>query len=132
MDLYLWRTYQPGGTNGQLLYAGQRLCYTIELPWQANRRRISCIPEGHYRLQPRVTNRFGRHFLVTGVPGRECILLHPANDALRELAGCIAPVRQLTGPGKGTRSREALAVLVELLWPAFAASQPVFLHVGRA
>jgi hypothetical protein len=38
---------------------------------------------------------------ILNVPGREYILIHPADEALRELKGCIAPVRLLTGAGKG-------------------------------
>jgi hypothetical protein len=37
---------------------------------------------------------------ILNVPGRKYILIHPANEVLRELKGCIAPVR-LTGAGKG-------------------------------
>ena len=35
------------------------------------------------------------------VSGREYILIHPADEVLRELKGCIAPVRLLTGAEKG-------------------------------
>jgi hypothetical protein len=38
--------------------------------------------------------------------------LHAANDALKEIKGCIAPVSFLTGEGKGMKSREALAKVV--------------------
>jgi Family of unknown function (DUF5675) len=33
--------------------------------------------------------KFGRHLQVMNVSGREYILIHPANEALRELKGCI-------------------------------------------
>jgi len=48
---------------------------------------------------------------VTGVKGRNLILLHPANDARTELKGCIAPVIKLDGPGRGSFSRKAFELV---------------------
>ena len=92
----LIRTYFAEGTNGILLLDGAAICPTIELPWKNNQSRISCIPEGKYKLIKRYSPHFKWHLQVMDVPGRELILIHPANDALRELQGCIAPVAQLT------------------------------------
>lgn len=33
----------PNGTNGELLYNGKRISFTIELPWLNNKPQISCI-----------------------------------------------------------------------------------------
>ena len=49
------------------------------------------------------------------VPGREGIDIHPANDALKELKGCIAPVSKTTGEGKGVYSRRAFYKLRDIL-----------------
>ena len=117
MELELRRTYHSRGTNGQLLFEGALVCFTIELPWKENSRLISCIPEGKYEIRKRYTIRFGKHFILRNVKGRDYILLHTANDALRELRGCIAPVTKLTGIGKGALSRVALRKLVELVYP---------------
>ena len=68
------------------------VCKTIELPWEENLRNISCIPEGDYLLGLRHTERLGDHLVIEDVPGRQGILIHPANDAKKELRGCIAPV----------------------------------------
>jgi hypothetical protein len=38
-------------------------------------------------------------------------LFHPANNALKELNGCIAPVTKLSGPGLGLMSRKAFEKL---------------------
>jgi hypothetical protein len=57
-------------------------------------------------LATRCSLEFGRHLQILNVPGREYILIHPANEALRELKGFIAPVRLLTGAGKGICSPE--------------------------
>jgi hypothetical protein len=75
------------------------MMYTIELPWKNNQAGVSCIPEGKYDLVKRWSPKFGSHLQILNVPGRELILIHPANDALLELRGCIAPVCLLTGAG---------------------------------
>lgn len=129
MELELLRTYFPNGTNGDLLKDGLALCHTIELPWNENKRRISCIPEGRYELVKRYSQKFGWHLLVTNVEGRDLILVHPANDALKELNGCIAPVTTLTGQGKGNASRVVFNKLKALIYPALERKEQIFLTV---
>ena len=129
MKLELIRTYFPNGTNGDLLLDGEKICSTIELPWKANRPKVSCIPEGRYELRKRYTPRFGRHFILMNVPHRSCILLHAANDALKDLKGCIAPVSLLTGEGKGVRARVALAKIVAITFPELDKGNQIFLTI---
>lgn len=118
------------GTNGTLYLDGIRQCYTIELPWRDNLPRRSCIPEGRYQLQRRYSPRYRDHLLVTGVPNRLLILVHPANNALKELAGCIAPVSTLSGPGRGLQSRLAFEWLPSLVYPALK-EETVFLTLKQ-
>jgi hypothetical protein len=129
MKLELIRTYYPNGTNGQLLLNGDKVCSTIELPWKNNASQISCIPEGEYELRKRYSTKFGWHLLVMNVPGRQYILIHPANDAIKELKGCIAPVSFLTGEGKGSESRKALKTLREKVYPVLEKNEKVFLII---
>ena len=129
MELELIRTYYPDGTNGKILYKDRLMMYSIELPWKENRARVSCIPEGRYELVKRFTIRFGWHLQVMNVLQRTCILIHPANDALQELNGCIAPVSLLTGVGKGLRSRLALESLTSLVYGALDRHESVFITV---
>jgi hypothetical protein len=79
------------GTYGLLLTDDEReVCHTLELPWQNNAPRISCIPAGTYTCRRRWSNHFKLEvFEITGVPGRSDILMHPANYT-RELLGCVA------------------------------------------
>jgi hypothetical protein len=129
MELELIRTYNPEGTNGHILCKGRLVVYTIELPWKNNRTRVSCIPEGNYELIKRWSLKFGRHLQVLHVPGRELILMHPANEALRELKGCIAPVLLLTGAGRGIHSRTALKTLMGLVGGALDRHESVFITI---
>ena len=114
MEINLHRKYFADGTNGDLVVTGKLICHTIELPWKENEHGHSCIPEGSYRLTRRFTEHLGHHFLIEGVPGRDMILMHPANNAMRELKGCIAPVTELLGHGLGSESRKALGALISL------------------
>ncbi|MDP9042340.1 MAG: DUF5675 family protein, partial [Bacteroidota bacterium] len=67
MELELIRTYYWSGTNGKILLHGRLIVYTIELPWQNNLARVSCIPEGRYELRKRWSPRFLRHLQVMNV-----------------------------------------------------------------
>lgn len=131
MELTLTRIYYAKGTNGLLQQKDVTICRTIELPWKSNRRRISCIPEGRYRLQKRFSHTHGYHLQIEKVPCRTNILIHPANDAQEQLEGCIAPVRTLTGEGKGKESREAFDQLLALVYPAIG-RQEVWLTIASA
>ena len=111
MVLELTRTYFPYGTNGKLECEGKLICNTIELPWKNNETRVSCILEGKYFIKKRYSQKFQWHLEVLDVKNRSLILFHPANNALLELNGCIAPVTKLSGPGLGLISRKAFISL---------------------
>jgi len=125
MVLVLHRTYFPEGTQGILEWNGDLICYTIELPWLDNQKRISCVPEGEYILQKRFSKKFGWHLHLVNVPGRDYILIHRANDAKKELLGCIAPVTTHTGIGKGNYSRKAFSKVKDLVYPVLSDNQVV-------
>ncbi|UFH35057.1 DUF5675 family protein [Flavobacterium acetivorans] len=129
MVLVLTRTYFPEGTNGIILYKGKPVCHTIELPWKDNQYQVSCIPEGEYFLEKRYSSRFGWHLEIMDVPNRSLILFHPANYALKELEGCIAPVSQLSGPGLGLQSKKAFIKLKNLIYSQLDAKESILLIV---
>ena len=123
MHITINRTYYPTGTNGTLNINGEFICFSIELPWLNNLPQISCIPEGDYIIVPRFSKKHGGHLLIKDVPGRALILFHPANNAIKELRGCIAPVLILSGPGTGTSSRQAFNKLMATVLPAIGNEQ---------
>ena len=129
MKLVLTRTYFPEGTNGKLECEGEFICYTIELPWKNNETKVSCIPEGKYFIRKRYSNRFKWHLEIENVDHRNLILFHPANNALRELQGCIAPVTKLSGPGLGLMSRKAFEKLKAKVYKAIENKESVELIV---
>ncbi len=61
---------------------------TVELPWKNNRAKESCIPPGEYQVTIRHSPKYGKHYLINNVKGRDLILIHVANYT-RELLGCI-------------------------------------------
>jgi hypothetical protein len=66
---------------------------------------------------------------VVGVKNRTFILFHPANNALLELNGCIAPVTTLSGPGRGLLSQQAFGTLKKLVYQQLDAKETVVLIV---
>jgi hypothetical protein len=129
MVLVLSRTYFPDGTNGKLECEGKFICYTIELPWKNNETKVSCIPEGKYFIRKRYSSKFQWHLELLDVKNRSLILFHPANNALKELNGCIAPVSKLSGPGLGLQSRIAFRKIKDLIYKTLDKNEGVSLIV---
>ncbi len=115
MVIELQRLYRDGWTDGEILINGVLLCRSIELRWANNERNISCVPEGVYPVAIIQHPKFGECLQINGVKGRSGILVHVANDAQKELRGCIAPVVSSGGNGKGQHSRLALNYIIENL-----------------
>lgn len=129
ITIQLQRIYHHRGVNGILRINGDIVCYTIELPWLDNRQNASCIPEGRYQLLARKSKNNGNHLWLQNVPDRSLILIHPANNAARELRGCIAPVSALTGQGEGEASKAAMRKLLAQVTPFLKAEQEVWLQI---
>lgn len=127
--LVLRRTYGEQGTNGTIYFDGEEICHTIELPWRNNLQRLSCIPQGCYKLEKRKYTKHGEQIGIPAVLVREAILMHTANNAMKELMGCIAPVTTLTGEGKGSDSTKALAKLKNLVYSLWDQGDEVFLLI---
>lgn len=131
MELLLQRGESgPTGTNGVITSGSLRLCYTIERPWLNNTRRMSCVPPGRYQLTRRTSKKFGQHLLLNNVPGRDLILIHAANVAMRDLLGCIGPVTKITGIGEGVESRAACKSLFAYVFARLDAGQEVWLTIS--
>lgn len=131
MVLTLHRTYFSEGTQGIIEWNDTIVCYTIELPWLQNQKQISCVPEGEYVLQKRFSKKYGWHIQLQNVADRDLILFHPANDALKELKGCIAPVTFITGIGKGSMSRKALKKLIQIVFSALKKKDEVRIVIQK-
>jgi len=91
-------------TLGTLFINEKEFCKTLELPYKANQKSISCIPEGFYYCKRITSPRFGDAFHIIDVPERSHILFHEGNT-VRATRGCI-----LVGSKFGT-IRDMKAVL---------------------
>lgn len=70
-------------------------CYTLELPWLDNAKRISCIPKGTYNVEKRQSTKYKHHFHILDVPNRSYILIHQGNYNWHT-KGCILVGKTLT------------------------------------
>lgn len=61
---------------------------TLELPFRNNKRNVSSIPVGKYQVVHRTSLKYGRHFHVKDVVGRDMILIHSGNYHT-QTQGCI-------------------------------------------
>lgn len=69
-------------------------CKTLELPNKGNQRKISCIPEGPYKVKKIISPTKGKCFLLENVPNRSAVEMHIGNFAAGkkvDTEGCILP-----------------------------------------
>ena len=85
-------TFTKESTIGELFLDGERISDTLENPWIDNQRRVSCIPEGEYKVRIRLPRESATrdyiHLLVKDVPDRDYILFHIGNKP-KDTSGCI-------------------------------------------
>lgn len=101
MKAVLSRKYENSLTRGRLVvFDGEKVrlqILTLELPWNGNQRRVSCIPEGRYEVHKIYSPKFGNCFHLQDVPDRDGILIHKGNyasllsDYPNDTSGCILP-----------------------------------------
>lgn len=70
--------------NGSIIFDFE----TLELPYIKNKRNISCIPKGKYKVIKRYSEKFKNHFHILNVPNRDYILIHRGNY-YTQLRGCV-------------------------------------------
>jgi hypothetical protein len=82
------------GTFGVLAYSGTPFGNTLELPWNENKKNVSCIPAGRYKARYIKSPKHGWCYELQAVPGRGNIQIHVGNTK-KDLLGCIAPGKQV-------------------------------------
>lgn len=131
MKIELQRTESgTQGTNSDLYIDGKLHSHAIELPWKDNQHGVSCIPPGTYKLSKHHSEKLGEVIEIDSVPNRSDILIHPANNALKELRGCIAPVMAFAGVGSGTGSRDAFLPLRNDVYRCLDAGEEVTIIIS--
>lgn len=69
---------------GKLYFNSEFYGHTLELAWNDNKKRVSCIPKGVYEVKKRHTEKSKykyEHLHILDVPNREMILMHIGNYA---------------------------------------------------
>ena len=91
-NFILKRVYFDDATLGMLWNNKEpesKVLFTIERPWLQNKKDISCIPEGKYKVVKYSSKKFPDVWQLEDVKDRTLILIHKANFA-SQLKGCIA------------------------------------------
>ena len=76
---------------GKLYLNSEFYGHTLELAWEDNQKRVSCIPKGVYEVKKRHTQKSKykyEHLHILDVPDRELILMHIGNYP-KNSKGCI-------------------------------------------
>ena len=85
-------TFTENSTIGELFINGERMCDTLENPWINNKKNVSCIPRGEYKVRLRLARESATrdylHLLVEDVENRSYILFHKGNSA-KDTSCCI-------------------------------------------
>ena len=97
----------PMGCFGSIYIDGLFFCNTVEQPWRENRRFVSCVPTGTYKLEDFQSERYGDTLALSNPDldvvvyqndategQRYACLFHAANWS-HQLQGCIAPGKNL-------------------------------------
>ena len=91
MNAYLMRYEFTQDYIRGVLFVGGIMLHTLERPWQNNRRNVSCIPDGQYKVDflPRTySGKFNNVYHLQSVPNRTGILIHVGN-LVEQIQGCI-------------------------------------------
>jgi hypothetical protein len=125
--LYEQPTLDPKQTIGNLYVVQDDVilyeCYTLELPYLDNQRRISCIPADTYTCRKRSAadspSRNYDHIHILDVPNRSWILIHKGNF-YTDILGCIlvgTDLRDVNGDGicDVVRSGTAFETIMNLM-----------------
>lgn len=122
MNLIINRWYQEDCTLGRLQF-GDFYCFTLELPFKANERNVSCILPGMYAARKHYSDKNGYVVAIDDVQGRSNIQIHVGNF-LSQTEGCILVGKSITyldedGKPDVTSSRDTMNRLLNELPEVF-------------
>lgn len=94
--LILEREYKDDVTLGRLIFPDNTTFETLELPWDFNKRDVSCIPDGEYLVSKRQSgvvartsrNKYQEGWEICDVPKRSYIMIHIGNT-VDDIQGCV-------------------------------------------
>ena len=92
---------------------------TLELPWLDNAINISCIRAGRYKVEKRISPKFGWTFHLLNVRSRTHILIH-SGCFFKNTKGCILAGKGFTDINKDgyldvNHSKDTMNLLLDLM-----------------
>ena len=90
-----------------------KMFFALELPWLENKRNVSCIPTGIYKINKHISPKFGDCFSIKNVKNRSDILIHSGNS-INDTQGCILVGCDINNRGLVFNSKIALEELLSL------------------
>lgn len=121
-------------TYGKMYFNEEFVGYTVEPPWNDNKKGKSCIPEGEYELKVHNSGKYGAtvafhnpslNVYAKAAPeelaavSREYCLIHAANFSY-QLQGCVAPgdryLKDSVGNPIGVGNSKATMNKLRALW----------------
>lgn len=117
----------PQGTIGLIKIDKEVFCFSLEPPDRLNEKSRSSIPAKQYTCHPFESQKFGKTFEVTDVPGRSAILFH-AGNTVNHTEGCIL-VGESVGKLKGDRAVLNSGTTFKRFAEAIGVGQPFSLTV---
>ncbi len=115
------KTSYSGSIVGTLSVNGDRVCYTLELPWIWNEKGVSCVPNGRYSAFLRYDKGDKWRIQLINVPGRTGVQIHMGAYP-RHTKGCVL-VGTSTGANQVLGSGSAYRRLKRAFYGAVQASQ---------
>lgn len=89
MILQRLRGFGQGCTVGVLYDDEDYIClWTVEREWKDNKKRVSCIPAGDYKVVKHFGEKYKDVWRLEEVPNRDGILIHCGN-VVDDTVGCI-------------------------------------------
>ena len=125
MQLVASSVFSDFGGLYSLLEVGDRAFWIMEREWSGNRRSVSCVPRGEYRLVRHRGLKYPNTWALDGLTvaprmgmepqrARYACVIHAAPFP-NSLKGCLAVARAITAIGATVDSKEATAELLGLL-----------------
>lgn len=125
MQIVVSHVFDDFGGKFSLLEAGDVSLWIMEREWNGNRRNVSCVPRGNYKLVPHHGTKYPNTWALKGltvaggdVPDRSkarfACVIHSAKHPT-DLEGCLAPAEAISSHGQAINSRQATDSLLGIL-----------------
>lgn len=125
MQIVASQVFDDFGGKFSLLEAGDVSLWIMEREWNGNRRNVSCVPRGAYKLVRHHGTKYPDTWALKGLTvaggaepdrskARFACVIHSAKHPT-DLEGCLAPAEAISSHGQTINSRQATDSLLGIL-----------------